>query len=321
MQCLVLGGKGFIGSHLVNFLKENGHWVRSVDVKPNSLMPTNEDEFLYGDLRDPEVCRAACTGIDYVYQLAANMGGIGYITELNAPIMRDNALINIHVLEACRLADVKRVFFSSSACTYNRELQQTPDAPPLSEVDIIPAHPDSAYGWEKLFSEILYESYANDYGLDVRIARFHNVYGTHCVYDGGHEKAPAAICRKVIQNKDSIPVWGDGKQRRSFLYVTDCLEGIDLLMRSSFSHAVNLGSDESISINGLAELVMKIAGKKMFIINLKDKPQGVRGRNCDLTLARKIGFDPKVSLKTGMAALYHYVYSDVMGEPPILSHG
>ena len=308
--CLVTGGKGFIGSHLINFLKERGHYVRCVDIKPVSILETNEDDFLCGDLRKIGVAYSALQGIDWVFNLAANMGGIGYITELNASIMRDNALINLNMAEAARICDIQRLLFSSSACAYNRNLQNVSNCEPLRESDAVPAHPDSAYGWEKLFSEFVYKSFQHDYGLQVRIARFHNIYGTHCVFSGGQEKAPAALCRKVIEGSDSMEIWGDGKQTRSFLYISDCLEAVYRLMQSDFSDPVNIGTSNLISIDDLAYLIQEIAGKELRLIHQPDKPQGVRGRNADISLAKQLlSWAPEVSLKDGMTKLYDWINS------------
>lgn len=312
-RCLVTGGKGFIGSHLVNFLKNKGHWVRNVDIVADSYLPTKEDEFLQLDLRNPIQAMQATQDIEWVFNLAANMGGIGYIMDLNAPIMRDNVLINVNMLEASRVG-VERIYFSSSACTYNRNLQKDPNVVPLKESDAVPAHPDSAYGWEKLFSEFLYKSYEQDYGLDVRIGRFHNIYGTYTTYKSGQEKAPAALCRKVAEAKDggTIIVWGDGKQTRSFLYIDDCLDAVYTLMQSNFSNPINIGTNDLIAIDDLAKMVMKIAGKELTIEHDLTKPQGVRGRNADLSLIRKeLGWEPKVSLEEGMSRLYRWVESKV----------
>jgi len=307
-NCLVTGGKGFIGSHLVNFLRGKGHYVRCVDVSPTSILETREHEFICGDLRQFSTAYSALQGIDWVFNLAANMGGIGYITELNAPIMRDNALINLNVLEAARILDVERIFFSSSACAYNRDLQKAEQCEPLKESDVLPAHPDSAYGWEKLFSEFVYKSFEEDYGLNVRIARFHNIYGDHCVFEGGQEKAPAALCRKVIESTDSMRIWGDGKQTRSFLYVSDCVEAVYRLMSSTFSDPVNIGTSDLISIDDLALLFQKFAGKKLRLIHDLDMPQGVRGRNADISLAKCVlNWEPTVSLDVGMKKLYDWI--------------
>jgi len=312
---LVTGGVGFIASHLVNYLKNKGHWVRSVDIRPKKecCLVTREDQFLQLDLRNHIDAKRSVEGMDWVFNLAADMGGIGYITEYNAPIMRNNVLINLNMLESCK-GVVDRIFYSSSACTYNRELQQSPDVVPLKESDAIPAYPDSSYGWEKLFSELLYKSYEHDYGLKVRIGRFHNIYGPYCTYKGGQEKAPAAICRKVAEAKDGdeIEIWGDGKQTRSFTYITDCLDAVYLLMQSDFSDPMNIGTNDLITIDDLAKLVMRIAGKKLAIRHNLEKPQGVRGRNADLTLIRKVlGWEPKVALKEGMRELYGWVESQV----------
>ena len=309
-RCLVTGGKGFIGSHLVSFLKARGHRVRNVDIVADSYLPTEEDEFLQLDLRFFENAAKAVKGVDHVFNLAANMGGIGYITEFNAPIMHDNSLINVNMLEAARYEGVERYFFSSSACTYNRSLQAEPDSPPLKESDVLPAHPDSAYGWEKLYAELLCKSYEHDYGLPVRIARFHNIYGTHCTYTGGQEKFPAAVCRKVAKAPDGgrIVLWGDGRQRRSYLWIDDCCEAFYRLIQSDFSDPVNIGTDRSIGVDELAYMVMRIAGKDIAIDHDITKPQGVRGRNADLSLVKQIlKWEPTTSLEDGMARLYNWV--------------
>ena len=306
--CLVTGGKGFIGSHLIDFLVKKGHYVRCVDIKPRSILVTGENEFICGDLRQFHAAYSALQGIDWVFNLAANMGGIGYITELNAPIMRDNALINLNILEAARIMDTERIFYSSSACAYNRELQENEDCEPLKESDVLPAYPDSAYGWEKLFSEFVYKSFEHDYGLKVRIARFHNIYGSHCVFEGGQEKAPAALCHKVFHGKDSMFVWGDGKQTRSFLHVSDCIDAVYRLMEGSFSDPVNVGTSYLISIDDLALMIQKIAGKSLEITHQLAKPQGVRGRNADISLAKRLlDWAPKVSLESGMKQLYDWI--------------
>ena len=314
-RCLVTGGKGFIGSHLVNFLKSKGHYVVNVDIVKHSFLPTKEDVFKRLDLRKPlDAFRSIVNGVDWVFNLAANMGGIGYITEFNAPIMRDNVRINLNMLDACRKYDVDRIFFSSSACIYPRFLQEIPYAQPLKECDDIPSHPDSAYGWEKLFSELLYRSYNHDYGLGVRIARFQNVFGSFCSFNDGREKYPAAICRKVVEAKDGdeIEVWGDGLQRRCYTYIDDCLDAVYLLMQSDFSDPLNIASDVFIGVNELAELVFRIAGKDLRIVNDVSKPQGVRGRRADLTLIRKVlGWDAKMDFKEGMTLLYHWVKSQM----------
>jgi len=309
-KVLVTGGHGFIGSHLVNYLKGKGHWVRSVDVATISFLETKEDDFLQLDLRSLPNCLKAVEDVDYVYHLAANMGGIGYISELNAEIMRDNSLININMLEACSIMKTERIFFSSSACVYPKFLQITPNVKGLKESDAVPADCDSAYGWEKLYAEKLFKSYEKDHGLQVRIARFHNIYGPFTTFDGGQEKYPAALCRKVAQAKDggSIVLWGDGQQTRSYTYISDCFEAVYMLMQSGFSDPLNIGTDDLISVDDLARLVMTIAGKKLTIEHDLTKPQGVRGRNADLTLVRNVlGWEPKVTLKEGMVKLYRWV--------------
>ena len=316
VRCLVTGSVGFIGSHLVNYLKAQGHWVRGVDIRSRSecYLETREDEFLRLDLRLFENAVSALVDVDWVFNLAADMGGIGYITEYNAPIMRNNSLINLNMLEAGRLADVDRYFFSSSACTYNRELQMEPCSPPLKESGVLPAHPDSAYGWEKLYAELLCKSYEHDYGLPVRIARFHNIYGTHGTYTGGQEKFPAAVCRKVAEAPDggSIILWGDGKQRRSYLWVDDCCEGIYRLTQGGFSDPVNIGTSRSIGVDELGYMVMGIAGKNLTIKHDLSKPQGVRGRNADLTLAQEVlGWKPTVKLEDGIMRLYRWVDQEI----------
>lgn len=315
-KCCVTGSVGFIGSHLVNFLKRKGYWVRGVDIRPKSdcYLKTEEDEFLRLNLRLPKDASRAVKDIDYIFNLAADMGGIGYITEYNAPIMYNNSLININMLEASRRANVERYFFSSSACTYNRNLQMEPNSPPLKESDVLPAHPDSAYGWEKLYAELLCLSYEHDYGLPVRIARFHNIFGTNCTYKGGQEKFPAAVCRKVAEapNGGEIILWGDGKQRRSYLWVDDCCEAFYKLVQSDYSDPINIGTDRSVGVDELAYMVMGIAGKTLVIEHDLTKPQGVRGRNCNLDLAKKIlRWKPTISLEDGMKELYQWVEEQV----------
>ena len=319
LRCLVTGGKGFIGSHLVNYLKSQGYHVISVDIVRESFLKTKEDIFYQADLRNPKVCEIVTQGVDWVFNLAANMGGIGYITKVGADIMRDNTLININMLEACRKNDVKRIFFSSSACVYPRYLQETPEVKPLKESDALPADPDTFYGWEKLYTEILMEAYHRDYGLDIRIARLHNIYGEYGTYEGGKEKAPAAICRKVALAKDgdTIVIWGDGKQTRSFCHVEDCVRGILMLMKSNYTKPINIGSDRLVTINELTEMIIKISGKKLSIVHDLTKPQGVRGRNADITIARKVlGWEPKISLEEGLRRTYRWIYKQIHGRDP-----
>jgi len=313
MRILITGAAGFVGSHLANFLKAKGHYVRVVDIRPQAecYLPLHVDEVMQCDLRELSRAVEATEGMDWAFQLAANMGGIGYITEYNAAIQHDNALINLNMLDACRKNDIHRIFFSSSACIYNRLEQQVPENTGLKEErDDIPAFPDSAYGWEKLFSELVYQSYRHDYGLPIRIARFHNIYGPYCDYSNGREKAPAAICRKVAEasDGDTIEIWGDGKQTRSFTYIADCVEGIWRIMNCDYDKPLNLGTNYLVTIDQLATLVMSIAGKDLKIRHDLSKPQGVRGRNADLTLMKSVlKWEPQVSLRDGMTALYKWV--------------
>ena len=314
MRILVTGGKGFIGSHLVNYLKRKGHWVRSVDIKREAFLKTNEDNFVCQDLRKFEVAEYVTEDIDWVFNLAANMGGIGFITKVKADVMRDNVRINTNVLEACRLNDVKRIFFSSSACVYPQTLQLKPEVKPLKESDAFPAYPDSAYGWEKLFTELMMKAYQEDYGLEIRIARFHNIYGPYGTYKGGREKAPAALCRKIAEAPDggTITIWGDGKQTRSFLYIDDALEAIYKLMQSNYSEPLNIGSDELITIDELADLIIDISGKRIKKKYDLSKPQGVRGRNASLELIEKvIGWRPKTSYREGLTKTYKWIEEQV----------
>jgi GDP-D-mannose 3',5'-epimerase len=310
MRILVTGGKGFIGSHLVNYLRTKGHWVRSVDIKKDCLLETNENSFVQGDLRKPETADQVTKDVDLIFNLAANMGGIGFITSVKANVMRDNVRINTNVLEACRKNNVKRLFFSSSACVYPQSLQLNPEVKPLKESDAFPAYPDSAYGWEKLFTELMMKAYHEDYGLDIRISRFHNIYGPFGTYEGGREKAPAALCRKIAEtpNGGTITIWGDGKQTRSFLYINDALEAIYKLMQSDYTEPLNIGSDELISINELVDLMMEISGKHLTKRYDLSKPQGVRGRNADLHLIEKVlDWKPKTSYRQGVTKTYHWI--------------
>ena len=308
-KILVTGAGGFIGHHLVRFLKNKGYWVRGVDIKyPEFSSEDETDEFLLLDLRTLSNCLKATEGIDKVYALAANMGGIEFITNVKADIVRDNVLININMAEASRLNKVKRLFFSSSACAYPTFKQKNPEVTALKESDAYPADPDNEYGWEKLFSERMYESYRQDYGLDTRIARFHNIYGPEGTYKGGKEKAPAAICRQVASG-EKVEVWSDGKQTRSFCYIDDCLEGTYRFMESNYTKPLNIGSDRLININDLVDIVANIAGKKIKKIYQVDKVQGVRGRNSDNTLCEKVlGWKPIISLEEGLEVTYQWIY-------------
>jgi GDP-D-mannose 3',5'-epimerase len=312
---LVNGAGGFIGSHLVKRLKSEGFWVRGADLKRPEYSATAADDFVVGDLRDPEVVAEVMNGIEDVYQLAADMGGAGYIFtgEHDAAVMHNSALINLNTLQIGVEAGVKRFFYSSSACIYPEFNQMDPDNPVCTESSAYPAGPDSEYGWEKLFSERLYLSYMRNYGVHVRVARFHNIFGPDGTWDGGKEKAPAALCRKVAQAPEGgeIEIWGDGKQTRSFLYVDECVEGVRRLMESDFTGPVNIGSEEMVTINQLAELVMDVAGKKLNINHIKG-PLGVRGRNSDNKLIfEKLGWRPNRPLREGLQRTYAWVANQV----------
>jgi len=311
----VNGAGGFIGSHLVKRLKSEGFWVRGADLKRPEYSATAADDFVVGDLRDPQVVAEVMNGIEDVYQLAADMGGAGYIFtgEHDAAVMHNSALINLNTLQIGVEAGVKRFFYSSSACIYPEFNQMDPDNPVCTESSAYPAGPDSEYGWEKLFSERLYLSYMRNYGVQVRIARFHNIFGPDGTWDGGKEKAPAALCRKVAQapERGEIEIWGDGKQTRSFLYVDECVEGVRRLMESDFTGPVNIGSEEMVTINQLAELVMDVAGKELGIHHIKG-PLGVRGRNSDNKLIfEKLGWRPNRPLREGLEKTYAWVANQV----------
>ena len=309
---LVCGAGGFIGNHLVNRLKHEGLWVRGVDLKYNEFAATQADDFIIGDLRDPYVSREAVDRrFDEVYQLAADMGGAGFVFtgENDADIMHNSALINLNMLEACWKRNVRRIFYSSSACMYPEYNQQDRDRPNCAEDSAYPAAPDSEYGWEKLFSERLYLAFARNKGLDVRIARFHNIFGPLGSWKDGREKAPAALCRKVAMAKDDgeIEIWGDGEQTRSFLYVDECLEGVLRLTRSEWSGPVNIGSEEMVSINQLAQMIAELAGKRLTVKHVPG-PLGVRGRNSDNRLIRqKLGWAPSQPLREGLKKTYPWI--------------
>ena len=311
-SALVLGAGGFIGSHLVKRLKMEGFTVRAADLKKPEFSPSPADEFLLGNLTDPKFCAEVINRpFDQVYQLAADMGGAGYIFtgEHDADLLHNSALINLNITRLCMLHKVGKVFYSSSACVYPIHNQQDPSNPLCSEASAYPAEPDSEYGWEKLFSERLYLSYARNYGLDVRIARFHNIFGPESPWKGGREKAPAALCRKVMEVADgeAIEVWGNGQQTRSFLYIDDCLEGVSRLMESNFEGPVNIGSEEMITINDFAKMVFRIAGKKPLIKNIPG-PTGVNGRNSDNRLIlEKLGWAPSSTLEKGMELTYSWI--------------
>jgi GDP-D-mannose 3',5'-epimerase len=319
-RVLVCGGGGFIGGHLVKRLKSEALWVRAVDIKEHEYSTLPADEFIRGDLRDPNVVQQAVEGIEDVYQLAADMGGAGYIFtgEHDAGVMHNSATINLNVLEFGTSAGVKRFFYSSSACIYPAYNQTDPDNPRCSEDSAYPAAPDSEYGWEKLFSERLYLAYMRNRGIQVRIARFHNIFGPLGTWQGGREKAPAALCRKIAEapNGGEIEIWGDGKQTRSFLYVDECIEALRRLTESEFTGPVNIGSEEMVTINGLAEMIMEIAGKKQSIRHIPG-PLGVRGRNSDNHLIRqRLGWEPNRPLREGLEKTYAWISQQVASAIP-----
>ncbi len=322
-RILVCGAGGFIGGHLVKRLRSEGYWIRGVDLKHHEFSPTRANEFVIGDLRDPAVVRSVLAEIDEVYQLAADMGGAGYIFtgEHDATVMHNSAMINLNVLEFGREAGIRKYFYSSSACMYPAYNQTDPDKPNCSEDSAYPAAPDSEYGWEKLFSERLYAAYQRNYGIEIRVTRFHNIFGPEGTWSGGREKAPAAICRKVAEAPDGgeIEIWGDGKQTRSFLYIEECIEGIRRLMDSSFAGPVNIGSEEMVTINQLAEMATEIAGKRLRVRHV-DGPLGVRGRNSDNRLIRdRLGWAPSASLRAGLEVTYDWVAEQVATHHKVLT--
>lgn len=313
---LVCGAGGFIGGHLVKRLKKEGFWVRGVDLKFNEHAETEADDFVVGDLREQTVVRAVIDRkFDEVYQLAADMGGAGYIFtgENDANVMHNSATINLNVLDACHKRNIKRVFYSSSACMYPEHNQLDPDNPNCAEDSAYPANPDSEYGWEKLFSERLYLAYNRNHGMQNRVARYHNIFGPEGTWDGGKEKAPAAMCRKVAMCEDggSIDVWGDGLQTRSFLIVDECLEGTIRLLRSDFEGPVNIGSEEMVTINQLAQMVISISGKNITVNNIPG-PLGVRGRNSDNRLINeRLGWQPSLTLRAGMERTFEWISTEI----------
>lgn len=324
-RVLVLGGGGFIGGHLVKRLVQNGDWVRSVDIKPHQY-GANPHEFILGDLTDSNFCQNvfsinSSTQFDEIYQLAADMGGAGYIFtgDNDADVMSNSSIINLNVLKALKIRKVKegtnrsKIFYSSSACIYPEEKQKEIENPGLNESDAYPANPDSEYGWEKLFSERLYLSFARNYEIPVRIARFHNIYGPEGTWRGGKEKAPAAICRKVAEadSRGTIQIWGDGLQTRSFLFIEDCLDAIELLMKSDFDQPVNIGSEEMVNINKMIEIVSSFEGKELLVSHIEG-PQGVRGRNSDNRLMHKVlNHKYKYDLENGLRETYFWILNEL----------
>jgi len=315
-KVLVTGAGGFIGHHLVSYLKDKGYWVRGVDIKNPEFEKTKADDFQLLDLREFTNCLKACEGIDELYQLAADMGGIGYITSHHAEIFRNNALINLHMLEAARKNKVTNYLYTSSACIYPRYLQKDSEVKRLKEEDAYPADAEPGYGWEKLFSELACEYYTKDYGFKTHSVRFHNIFGPLGTYQGGREKSPAAICRKIAKAKDGdeIEVWGDGEQTRSFCYIDDCVEGIYRLMQSDYLQPLNLGQDRLITINQLVDMVAKIAQKAINKRHDLSKPQGVRGRNSDNSKLRQVfNWEPRVSLEEGLEKTYNWIKKQLEG--------
>ena len=309
-RLLVTGAGGFIGHHLVTHLKQRGYWVRGVDLKPPEFTRSDADEFAVLDLRRWGNCLQATRGIDSVYALAADMGGMGYLSSHHARVLRNNALINIHTLDAARKNGVERYLFSSSACVYPEYLQTRTDIVPLKESDAYPAAPQDAYGWEKLICERTLEYYSAEYDIETRIVRFHNIYGPMGTYEGGREKVPAALCRKVAMalQGGSIEIWGDGLQTRSFCYVDDCVEGIQRAMVSDHAGPLNLGSDQMVTINALAKMIIDISGKRGISLEHVDGPQGVRGRNSDNTLLREVlEWAPRTRIEDGLVPTYRWI--------------
>ncbi|MEM7193879.1 MAG: NAD-dependent epimerase/dehydratase family protein [Pseudomonadota bacterium] len=313
---LVCGAGGFIGTHLVERFKAEGCWVHGIDLKAPEFCETAADEFTLADLRDPGVCRKAlANGFDEVYQLAADMGGAGYLFtgENDADVMHNSSMINLNILSTSRDVGVGKIFYASSACIYPEYNQTDPDNPNCSEDSAYPAQPDSEYGWEKLFSERLYASYLRNYNVDVRIGRFHNIFGPLGTWTGGKEKAPAAMCRKVAQADDGgeIEIWGDGQQTRSFLYIDECVESVQRLMHSDYREPINIGSSEMIRINALADLVAEVANKQISIKNVAG-PEGVRGRNSDnVRIEHILNWKPSASLKQGLKPTYEWIRQQV----------
>jgi GDP-D-mannose 3', 5'-epimerase len=322
-KILVTGAGGFVGHHLTASLKRRGCWVRGVDIKRPEYEPTVADEFELLDLRRWANCLQATRGMDLCYNLAANMGGIGFITEYKAEIMRDSVLINTHMLEAANLNGIGKFLFTSSACVYPGYRQNVAEVAPLKEEDAYPADAEDGYGWEKLFTERMCRHYYEDYGLSTYVVRFHNIYGPLGTYDGGREKSPAAICRKIAlaQDGDEIEIWGDGRQTRSYCYIDDCVEGMTRLMETEEHEPVNLGSDRLVTIDVLVDIVAQAAGKRVVKRYDLTKPQGVRGRNSDnIKLRRVLGWEPQVSLEEGLSRTYHWIRGQLIRTGRIREH-
>ena len=314
-KVLVCGAGGFIGSHLVKRLKKEGYFVRGVDLKYPEFSKTEADEFIKGDLRNLSIVDVCVSGVDEVYQLAADMGGADYIFtgENDSDVMHNSAMINLNIVDSMKRHGVKKVFYSSSACMYPEDVQMEIDVPALKEDMAYPGNPDSEYGWEKLFSERLFLAYARNEGFDVKIGRFHNVFGPEGTYEGGREKAPAALCRKIIKSNGEIEVYGDGKQTRSFLYIDECLDGVRRLMESDLNEPFNIGSDEVISINDFAQMIIDISGKQISIKNVDVQQVGVRGRNSDNTMIKeKLGWCPTQPLRVGIKKTYGWIKGEVI---------
>jgi GDP-D-mannose 3', 5'-epimerase len=309
VRILVTGAGGFIGNHLVNSLKDQGFWVRGVDQKRPEFSDTRADEFFVLDLRRWENCLEATKGVDQVYALAADMGGMGFISANHATILHNNSLIDIHTLEAARQQGVQKALYTSSACVYPEHMQLRADIAGLREEDAYPAAPQDAYGWEKVLGEQLFMYYPGEFDIQTRIVRFHNIYGPYGTFEGGREKSPAALCRKVAMAEDggSIEVWGDGEQTRSFCYIDDCVDGLQRLMNSDFTQPLNLGTEEMVSINELARIIMRIADKNLTIEHVEG-PEGVRGRNSDNTKLREVlDWEPPTDLEQGLAETYRWI--------------
>jgi len=314
-KVLVTGAGGFIGHHLVSYLRKQGHWVRGVDIKHPEYAATDANEFVIRDLRDPAAALASARGVDHVYALAADMGGMGYISSNHARILHDNTIINFNTLDAAHASGVARYLYTSSACIYPEYKQTETSVTPLKEEDAYPAQPQDAYGWEKLITERLCAHYRDDYGIETRIVRFHNIFGPLGTWDGGREKAPAAMCRKVAKAKltgaSEIEIWGDGEQTRSFCYIDDCLDGLSRLMASDYREPLNLGQDRLVTINQLADIVCEAAGVTLVKRHVPG-PQGVRGRNSDNTRLRDVlKWEPRISLEEGLGRTYVWIEEQV----------